>query len=176
MGQGRWYLVVLIAIVGLASACAINEEQGARTTPSAAPSSRTANGDLGQLENQAFAGVNEVRTEEGVPTLMPNPTLTEVARAYSCRMAQEDFFAHESPEGRDVSDRVNDAGVRYQMVGENLAKMVNVEDPAAAAVEGWMESPGHRENMLRKEYSETGMGVCRNGNAYYFTQIFLQPR
>jgi uncharacterized protein YkwD len=90
-------------------------------------------------------------------------------------MAEKDFFAHVSPAGENVADRVREAGHPYVLVGENLAMMTNAPQPAQIAVQGWMESPGHRENILRRGFTETGVGVCREGRTYYFTQIFMHP-
>lgn len=50
----------------------------------------------------------------------------------------------------------------------------NLPQPVGDAVQGWMESQGHRENILRPEFRETGIGVWRTGNTYYFTQLFMQ--
>jgi uncharacterized protein YkwD len=52
---------------------------------------------------------------------------------------------------------------------------VDVADPVAAAVQGWMKSRTHRDNILRREFTETGVGICRRDGSYYFTQLFLRP-
>jgi uncharacterized protein YkwD len=89
-------------------------------------------------------------------------------------MAERKFFSHTSPDGDSVSDRVRSANIFYWMVGENLFWSANIAQPVPAAVEGWMNSPGHRANILRSEYRETGIGVWRIGNSYWVTQIFLR--
>jgi uncharacterized protein YkwD len=132
--------------------------------------------DLAEIEREIEARINEIRIEHGLEPLEHNETLAAVARAYSCRMAREDFFAHESPDGDMVADRVVAADVRYRVVGENLAMIGGMGNPGEAAVEGWMESEGHRENLLRSNYEESGVGACTEGEAIYFTHVFLQPR
>ena len=129
-----------------------------------------------ELEQWVVARINEIRREHRLEPLEPTGALAQVAREYSCRMAQEDFFAHQSPSGGTVADRLRQADLHYRLVGENLARNTNAREPAEVAVAGWMDSPHHRENILRPGFSETGVGVCREGARYYFTQVFLQPR
>jgi uncharacterized protein YkwD len=105
---------------------------------------------------------------------VPDSALAEVATAYSCRMAAEDFFSHTDPSGAAVDARMVAAGVAYLKVGENLARIENAEDPAGTAVDGWLESPTHAENIFRAEFKTAGMGVCGNGAIYYFTQVFVE--
>jgi uncharacterized protein YkwD len=89
-------------------------------------------------------------------------------------MAEQNFFSHTAPEGDTMVDRVRSARIFYFAVGENLFKGTNLRQPAVDAVEGWMNSPGHRENILRAEYREMGIGVWRKGNTYYFTQLLMR--
>jgi uncharacterized protein YkwD len=101
--------------------------------------------------------------------------LLEVARAYSRRMAEERFFAHEDPEGRTVRQRVDRAGIKWQMIGENLAYSNGYLSPVAASLHGWMESEPHRRNMLDPGYTDTAIGVwISSDGTVYFTEIFLK--
>jgi uncharacterized protein YkwD len=164
-------LLVLSPFLALAAACA---EDGpslpfATVDPASLPS-------LHELELDAAAKVNERRQAEGLPPLEPSETLAAVARAYSCRMGEEEFFDHVSPDGDSVADRVEAAGVRYLAVGENLAFIRGTHDPVDIIVDGWMESPGHRANIVNDAYTHQGMGICLVGETYYFTQVFLRPR
>ncbi|WAL60272.1 CAP domain-containing protein [Thermocoleostomius sinensis] len=127
-----------------------------------------------EIEAQIRQRINEIRLEQGLTDLQQNDRLAEVARRYSQRMAEQAFFSHTSPDGDTPAQRVQSAGIRYWMVGENLFRSSNIPRPVDAAVEGWMESPGHRENILRAEYRETGIGVWRHGSDYYITQLFLR--
>lgn len=129
---------------------------------------------VGQMEAQVRSQINQIRQAQGLRPLTQNDRLAQVARAYSHRMAEEHFFAHTSPSGDTMVERVQGAGIFYLMLGENLFTSTNLPQPATAAVEGWMNSPGHRANILRPEYRETGIGVWRVGNTYYFTQLFLR--
>lgn len=127
-------------------------------------------------ERRLVERVNELRAGQGVAPLRVDDALTRIARAHSCRMMREGFFSHTAPSGDDVGDRVQAAGKPYRAVGENIARNVNACDPVDRALEGWMKSEGHRENLLTDRFTETGAGVCRNGRDYYFTQVFLRRR
>jgi uncharacterized protein YkwD len=127
-----------------------------------------------EMEAQVREAINEIRQQQGLEPLTHNERLTQVARDYSQRMAEQNFFAHVGPEGDTLADRVGSAGIFYFVVGENLFMGTNLPQPVTIAVEGWMESPGHRDNILRQEYRETGIGVWQQGNTYYFTQLFMR--
>jgi uncharacterized protein YkwD len=119
--------------------------------------------------------INAVRAEHGLPPLRPNPALAAVARAHSLSMSREHFFAHEDPDGDTIADRLRAAGLDYHALGENIARIRNAPDPVRAAIEGWMASPGHRKNILRRTFTETGVGVWRDGETVYVTQVFRRP-
>ena len=127
-----------------------------------------------QMEAQVQQRVNQICLSHGLSQLRNNENLASVARNYSQKMAQQNFFGHTSPAGNTMVQRVQGAGIFYLVVGENLFMCTNVPQPVPAAVQGWMDSPGHRENILRPEYRETGIGVWRKGNTYYFTQLFMR--
>ena len=128
-----------------------------------------------RMEAEAVRRVNQLRREHRLLPLQRDEALTSVARAYSCRMAAERFLGHEAPDGSTLADRVRATGKRYRLVGENLAMNLNAADPVAAAVGQWMKSESHRQNILRAEFTETGVGVCRRDTRHYFTQLFLRP-
>jgi uncharacterized protein YkwD len=127
------------------------------------------------LETGIAARINAIRQEHGRRPLRTSPALVELAREHSRSMAREGFFAHEDPAGGVVADRLRAAGLGYRVLGENLARSRNAPDPAAAAVRGWMASDGHRRNILREAFTETGVGIFRDGETVYVTQIFRQP-
>ncbi|MHB8780792.1 MAG: CAP domain-containing protein, partial [Candidatus Geothermincolia bacterium] len=110
-----------------------------------------------ELEAEMIEMVNRERTERGLPRVRYNETLTRMARAHCMDMIERRYFAHESPEGDDVGDRADDAGLRYMTVGENLA----ISADLASAHRGLMESPGHLENILHYDYGRIGIGVYR---------------
>lgn len=128
------------------------------------------------MEMDTHAAVNDERVAESLPGLVMNETLREVARAHSQDMIDRNFFDHVNPDGDHVGDRLADAGVTYAMAGENIAWNQGFADPVAVSVEGWMNSPGHRANILRSEFTHTGIGIAvTSDDAYYFTQVFTDP-
>lgn len=141
------------------------------------PPNLTAQSDtIAQMEAKIRQRINEIRQERGLNSLQTNEPLAKVARAYSQQMAQKNFFSHTSPNGGTLTQRVSSVGISYRLVGENLFTSTNVPEPVSSAVQGWMDSSGHRENILRSGFTETGVGIWREGNTYYFTQLFMRPR
>jgi uncharacterized protein YkwD len=141
-------------------------------TPRASPS---ASRDIESLEQQCLDEINDIRRLRHLRPLSMLEDLLPVAREYSRRMAEERFFSHTDPEGRSVRERVDEAEIRWRMLGENLAYANGYINPVAASLRGWMESPGHRRNILDPDYSKTAIGVWVSSNGtVYFTEIFLK--
>jgi uncharacterized protein YkwD len=131
--------------------------------------------DVESLERQCFEAVNQQRTSRGLAPLELSVDLLYVARYYSRRMAEEGFFSHTDPEGRGVSHRVSEARIKWRVLGENLASSMGYVNPVAVSVRGWMNSPGHRKNILDNSYARTAVGVWISENGtVYFTEIFLK--
>lgn len=116
--------------------------------------------------------INSTRLQEGLGKLNYDVMMNEVARKHSENMVENDFFDHTDTEGFTVSDRVREGGYRVSLVGENLAYgQLN----AMFAHENLMNSLGHRENILNKDYSDVGVGVAfSEENVPYFTIIFYR--
>jgi uncharacterized protein YkwD len=131
--------------------------------------------EIATLEEQCLNEVNQQRAAHNLPPLELSVDLLEVARFYSRRMAEEKFFAHIDPQGRNVRNRVDAAGIKWRVLGENLAYTNGYVNPVAASMRGWMESPGHRKNILDPDYRRTAIGawITDNGTVY-FTEIFLK--
>lgn len=184
---GRNVFVWLVAAFGSFLALAGCQTVGDLTTEAkafveraAAPSQPPAPGTekpqtdaLGQMEERIVRDINAIRERNDLAPLKPNAKLARVARNYSRLMAEQNFFSHTGPKGDSVADRVRSAGIFYLVVGENLAYVSGSKRPVEIAVQGWMKSPGHRENILRPVYMETGIGAWKKGNKIYYTQVFL---
>jgi len=159
-----------------------------RSTPKNSPREPSASGDeatagvsshrileIESLERQCLAEINRVRWRSGLPRLNFYEELLPVAREYSRRMAEQHFFSHNDPDGRTVRERVEEADIRWRMVGENLAYSNGYVNPVAASLHGWMDSPGHRRNILDPDFSLTAIGVwIKEDGTVYFTEIFLK--
>jgi len=132
---------------------------------------------VADLEADTFRAVNDRRRAAGLGALARNVDLDAVARAHSRDQARTGGGSrHDGSDGRGPAERVRDAGIGYSAMAENVAMNLNYDDPVKAAVDGWMDSPGHRRNILEPRYRQTGLGVAIAGNgAIYFTQVFLDP-
>lgn len=126
------------------------------------------------LEQQCLDEINRLRKAKGLKAYEFDPELLDVARDYSRRMAEEKFFSHYDPEGKNVRQRIEHASIRWRMIGENLAYSNGYINPVAASVHYWMESPGHRSNILDPDFRLSAVGVWISSNGtVYFTEIFL---
>ena len=111
------------------------------------------------LEVRMLQLINKERIAAGRKPLAPDPKVTEVARGHSADMFARGYFAHDTPEGRDPFDRMREANVRFNTAGENLALAPTVQ----IAHTGLMNSPGHRANILRKDFGRVGIGIMDGG-------------
>lgn len=117
---------------------------------------------------------NRNRSAAGLETLQPSRVLSEAARLQARNMAREHFFDHTDPQGRGPGERVEifDREHRYTFVGENIAAGYT---SARTACQGWMHSPGHRENILGEDYTAIGTGFSGGGEyGRYYVQVFAK--
>lgn len=139
--------------------------------PAAASKSKTAF----SLEKQAFALINEQRAASGLEPLAWSDEAAKIARVHSQNMANHNFFSHAGLDGSLVSDRADALGVnKWRAIGENIAYNQGFENPVEFAVERWMKSQKHRDNLLSSRWKESGIGIAITENGtYYFTEVFL---
>ena len=118
-------------------------------------------GDAG-LEAQLLTLSNQARAENGVGPLEPDERLAQAARHHAEEMARLGYFSHTSPtaENATVSRRVARSGSFIGTLGENLA-LVGETDTAQVTTTGWLESPGHRANLLNPTFTHVGFGTAR---------------
>ncbi|HJT66471.1 MAG TPA: CvpA family protein [Pyrinomonadaceae bacterium] len=112
-----------------------------------------------ELEQRMLDLVNQERAAAGLRPLAPDPELTEVARQHSTDMFARGYFAHDTPEGLTPFDRMRAANIRFLTAGENLA----LAPTLSVAHSGLMNSPGHRENILRPQFGRVGIGIMDGG-------------
>lgn len=126
------------------------------------------------IEQAVERGVNEKRAAHHLSPLVHADDLSRVARLHSEEMAREGRMAHETRDGRGPADRVFEARIPYRRLAENVATAKGHRDPVRVVVSGWMDSSGHRANILDPNVAETGTGVAvgKDGTVY-FTQLFL---
>jgi uncharacterized protein YkwD len=170
----------------------------AATVPSAPPTAKTAptptpeptpaspvpapeeNDFAAEVEAEILRLTNEERTKEGLSSLSADTKLRDVAAAHSADMLANDYFDHDNLQGCGSSCRATNAGYRWKSIGENIYMMsgykLTPEKAAAKVVDGWMNSPGHKKNILGGTFTESGVGVVYGGKSIYVTSLYAKPR
>ena len=153
----------LALAISLPAAAVAPATAAAGAAACAAANSSPENTAPGQLEHTVLCLVNRERAARGLGRLRSNDKLDRAARGHSRHMVRAKFFAHDSPSGASVMQRVKRRGYRSAaglMVGENIAWGSGSYATPAEIVDGWMNSPGHRANILHRAFEEIGVGVA----------------
>ncbi|KYD30474.1 CAP domain-containing protein [Parageobacillus toebii] len=124
---------------------------------------------LKAYEQQVVDLTNKERAKYGLPPLKVDLALSKVAREKSRDMAVNHYFSHNSPTYGSPFEMMRKFGISYTAAGENIAKGQRTPQEVVAA---WMNSPGHRANILNKNYTHIGVGFEENG--YIWTQQFIR--
>lgn len=130
---------------------------------------------IADFERQAFQLINEKRHAQNLPPLKWSDDVARVARAHSQNMAEYKFLSHEGTDGSMVDDRADRVGLsKWRAIGENIAYNRGYEQPIEFAVERWMNSPKHKQNLLDNRWQESAIGIAVTPDGtYYLTQVFL---
>lgn len=123
----------------------------------------------GGFAEQVTTLVNSERSKAGCGPVTANSQLETAALRHSQDMAAKGYFDHNSPDGRDPGDRITAAGYRWTTYGENIARGQQTPE---SVMEGWMNSPGHRDNILNCAFKEIGVGVHDASGGPWWTQAF----
>jgi uncharacterized protein YkwD len=153
------------------------EDPAQIASPSPAPSLSPSPSPSPDDGRQAFVDAvvrltNAERARVDAPKLRPNDALMQAAQAYTAILAPGPCFEHTCQPVPRLRDRLENAGyVDWQEIGENIAAGDRTPEGVVA---NWMDSPGHRANILKREYQETGVGVLRGDGKYriYWVQVF----
>lgn len=122
-----------------------------------------------------FELTNKERKAKELPALLLNPALSKIARAHSGNMARQQKMEH-TLDDKTPFDRIKAAGYQYSTAGENIA-MGGKGAQLPKIMMAWMESEGHRNNILSADYTEIGVGIgLDKDGALYITQVFAKPR
>jgi uncharacterized protein YkwD len=126
--------------------------------------------------HRIFSGINDIRELHGSGALQWSNAVAECARQQSLRKVALRFPGHNDPERGDVAQRLRTAGIDWARCGENIFMEKGWDDPVNFALVFWWYSPGHQENLLRPEYTDSGVGVAQGPDGTWFvTQIFMTP-
>ena len=123
------------------------------------------------VEQEVLRLVNVERANAGLSALQNDLELARVAEDKSQDMHDKGYFSHTSPTYGSPFDMMKNYGITYKSAGENIAQG---QKTAAAVVDAWMNSEGHRANILNAKYTHMGVGYVKDGN--YWTQMFIQKK
>lgn len=139
--------------------------------PSGNSSSSVVSGNYAAFQNRVVELVNEQRTANGLKPLTVNTTVTKTATLKSEDMAKLNYFDHTSPTYGSPFDMMKQYGISYRTAGENIAKG---QTSPEQVMQGWMNSEGHRKNILNSAYTQIGVGVAKNAQGQLvWTQQFI---
>jgi len=171
--------VLMLTLVG---ACAV---QKPRPTPAPVPPpttqptppSITVNG----LEQKVIDATNAFRSQNGLAPLKPKVQLIVIAQNHARNMTRQDKFGDSDQnghilDGHNFEYRIEASGYSFERAAENVGYQRVHGDPAAAMMEDWKRSPGHRRNMLTPNITEIGVGAAQGKSGrWYFVQVFGRP-
>ncbi|MER8047733.1 CAP domain-containing protein [Streptomyces sp. NPDC094032] len=140
--------------------------------PPRAKAAPLAAGTAAQYVDQVLNLANAERRKAGCDPLRSDAKLRTAAQRHADDMSDRDYYAHDSPEGRSPGDRITAAGYTWSTWGENIFRGPHTP---AEAVDGWMNSEGHRKNILNCAFQEVGVGVNLTGNGPWWVQDFATP-
>lgn len=129
---------------------------------------------LQSFETEVTRLINIERTKNGLQALTTNWQLARVARYKSQDMIDKNYFSHTSPTYGSPFNMMENFGLRFSAAGENIAYGQRTPQEV---VNAWMNSPGHRANILSPAYTQTGVGAAKKANGtLYWTQMFMKPQ
>lgn len=143
-------------------------ENPAPSVPVEKPVEGTPDTSISAIEQEVLNLTNAERQKAGLQPLQADSKLMNSARQKSTDMAKNNYFSHTSPTYGSPFDQMKANGVSYRSAAENIAMG---QRSAEEVVKGWMNSPGHRQNILTPDFTHIGIGYDANGN--YWTQQFI---
>lgn len=130
------------------------------------------NSNLSANAQEVIKLVNKERNAAGLSALAENSRLSEVAQAKAEDMMKNGYFSHTSPTYGSPFEMMKTFGIAYKSAGENIAKG---QKTPAAVMNGWMNSSGHRTNILNASYEQIGAGFCKDSSGVaYWVQMFIR--
>ncbi|MFT9816476.1 CAP domain-containing protein [Lysinibacillus sp. NPDC056185] len=144
------------------------QKENTATTPAQSTPSTTTS-DVNAFEQEVVKLTNAERTKAGLAPFKTDDQLMAAAREKSQDMQSKNYFSHTSPTFGSPFDRMKALGITYKSAGENIAQGQRTPQEV---VQAWMDSPGHRANILNEKFTHIGVGYVKSGN--YWTQQFIQ--
>lgn len=170
-GVGNWYIVQIEGdYVGAVSKDYIKPIYPSGSSNKTGTTSSSNISGLTADEQEIFDLINEQRTKNGLPTLKIDEEVQRVARIKAQDLVDNNYFSHTSPTYGSPFDMLKSFGITYRSAGENLAGNSNNK----AAVNAWMNSDGHRANILNSSFNYTGIGVVSSPKyGKIYVQMFI---
>ncbi|MEV4940759.1 CAP domain-containing protein [Streptomyces zaomyceticus] len=137
--------------------------------PGAEPGAQAPAGDVAGFVQDVVTLANAEREKAGCGRLRSESHLRAAAQKHADDMSARDYYEHDSPEGHDAGDRMSGAGYAWSTWGENIHR--GPRTPARAMAD-WMNSPGHRANILNCSFEDIGVGVTLTSNGPWWVQNF----
>jgi uncharacterized YkwD family protein len=156
-----------------APAAPAQTKQAPTATPAKQAAAAPASANIGAYEQQVVDLVNKERAAAGLSALKVNTKLAGVAEKKAEDLRDNNYFDHQSPTYGSPFDMMKQFGITYTAAGENIAKG---QKTPSDVMNGWMNSPGHRANILNADYTEIGVGYVTDSNGTtYWVQHFIRP-
>jgi uncharacterized protein YkwD len=172
-------VTIVATVIGItASSIAPANAQWWRRTPRSTPAQTqqpVQASQSGSFQQQILPLVNVERRKANLQSLTLNSQLGQAAQNHTNDMVSKSYFSHTSPSGGTMTSRVNATGYVYSTIGENIAAGSST---ANTTMTQWMNSPGHRANILNPKFRELGVGYAPSNDQYryYWTQVFGSAR
>ena len=171
-------VTIVSTVIGItaSSIAPANAQLWRRSKPAPAPTQQAAQpSQNGNVQQQILTLVNVERKKANLQPLTLNNKLGQAAQNHTNDMVSKSYFSHTSPSGGTMTSRVNAVGYVYSTIGENIAAGGST---ATATMTQWMNSPGHRANILNPKFRELGVGYAPSNDQYryYWTQVFGSAR
>lgn len=128
------------------------------------------------LESELLRLTNIERQKAGLPALRLSPKLSKAAQSHAIDMAKNNYFSHTGKNGSSMASRARLIAYQYSFIGENIAAGLATAD---GTIRQWMNSSGHRRNILNRNFTEIGFGYANSPNSeynHYWVQVFGTPQ
>ncbi len=164
-------VTVIATLITASSIGPANAQRWRKTRPVSPPQQPVEVAQNADVQQQILTLVNLERKKANLQPLTLNSKLGQAAQSHTNDMVSKNYFSHTSPSGGTMTSRVKATGYVYSAIGENIAAGKNT---ANATMNQWMNSPGHRANILNPKYRELGVGYAPSNDQYryYWTQVF----
>jgi uncharacterized protein YkwD len=172
-----WAMAMIMSLAALFSWTQASAQWSSHTSGKRYPAPRSIVVNLLEVEEAVFAMTNDIRRQNGLPVFLKDEICRDAARGHSADMANRNYFSHTDPENRSLKDRLP-ANLCPRQWGENIwtGSGYNTRQShqlAQIIIVGWMNSPGHRKNILDPCYTHLGVGVMAKNQEVKATQVFI---